>query len=61
MKSYLRRLPGVPIVPTRVFVSFEYGPLDDDQAFDPNDVTWFQLFTEDRAMRLVKVFDDETA
>jgi hypothetical protein len=44
-----------------VFVMYEYGELDDDQEFDPNDITWFQVFVEASNGRLVKVFDDETA
>jgi hypothetical protein len=51
----------VPKSPSLVFVAFEYGELDEDQEFDTNDITWCQIFIEDDAGELLKVFDDETA
>ena len=45
----------------RVYVMYEYGELDDDQVFDPNGITWCQVFIENESGDLVKILDDETA
>lgn len=64
------KLPGIedfsslsvmPVRPSRIFVFYEYGALDDDQEFDRNAITWCQVFSESISGQLVKVFDDETA
>jgi hypothetical protein len=55
------QLMSVSRSPSRVFLSFEYGELDEGEVFDPNDITWFQIFIEASDGELVKVFDDETA
>lgn len=47
--------------PTTVFVMYEYGPIDDGEQFDRNDISWCQVFTEPDSGSLEKVFDDETA
>ncbi|HEX7861323.1 MAG TPA: hypothetical protein VF773_13405 [Verrucomicrobiae bacterium] len=45
----------------RVFVMYEYGELDADEEFDPNDITWCQVFVENLRKELQMVLDDETA
>lgn len=47
--------------PYTVFVMYEYGPLDPDQDFDRNDITWCQVFIETSSTGLIKVFDEEAA
>ena len=45
----------------RVFVMYEYGEPDEDQKFDPDDISWCQVFVESKNGQIKKVFDDETA
>ena len=47
--------------PKKVVVMYEYGELDPDMTFDPNDITWCQIFIENEMGELTSVFDDETA
>jgi hypothetical protein len=55
-----RPSPSIPVRPTRIFVLYEYGEPEPDMEFDPNDITWCQVFAEVADGSLVKVFDDET-
>jgi hypothetical protein len=55
------RMNGMPNRPSQVYALYEYGQLDADMEFDPNDISWFQLFSETKDGQLVKIFDDETA
>jgi hypothetical protein len=43
-----------------VYVSCEYGQLDEDQEFDQDDITWCQVFVE-KGGQLSRIFEDETA
>jgi len=60
-EELFRPLAATENRPSRVYVRYEYGPLDADQVFDRNDITWCQVFVESVSGRLEKVFDDETA
>ena len=44
-----------------IYVCYEYGPPEEDVPFDPNDITWCQVYIIDENDDLVKVFDDETS
>lgn len=44
-----------------LFVMYEYSSPEPDVEFDPNDITWCQIFVERNDGRIFKVFDDETA
>lgn len=44
-----------------VYVMFEYSALDDDQVFDPNDISWCAVFVENSFIAITKIIDDETA
>jgi hypothetical protein len=44
-----------------VFVMCEYSEEEADVPFDPNDITWFQVFVLRNDGTIEKVFDDETA
>jgi hypothetical protein len=43
-----------------IYVGYEYGELDDDQEFDQDDISWFELFVETNGKPL-RVFSDESA
>jgi len=46
--------------PGSVYVQYEYGELDEDMEFDPNDITWCKVWF-DNGNGLANVLDDETA
>jgi predicted RNA-binding Zn-ribbon protein involved in translation (DUF1610 family) len=54
-------MESMPIRPASVFVRYEYSEPEPDVEFDRNDITWCQIFSENEAGDLVKIFDDETA
>ena len=45
----------------QVYAMYEYGQLDDGEEFDPDDITWCQVFIENDRRQLVMILDDETA
>jgi len=46
---------------TKVFVMYEYSRLRENMEYDPNDITWFYLWLEDKQGVLEMMIDDETA
>jgi hypothetical protein len=54
-------LDSVPTHPAHVFIRYEYGEPEPDVDFDPNAITWCQIFVDAEDGNLVQVFDDETA
>ena len=40
---------------------YEHSELLPDQSFDPNDISWFQLWFEGDNEKLELIVDDETA
>lgn len=44
-----------------VFAMYEYPDLDADEDFDPDDITWCQVYARDSTGKVVQVLDDETA
>jgi hypothetical protein len=61
-ESFLAMIvPDDAASPTPVFIMYEYGGLDEDQAFDRNDITWCQVFIVQESGAIACAFDDETA
>jgi hypothetical protein len=46
---------------SEVFVMYEYGELDEDQAFDKNDITWCRIWLKDSTGSRAVMLDDESA